>query len=227
MRDKILLAWSGGKDSALSLYELLQRGEFEITGLLTTVTEGYDRVSMHGVRRELVEEQASILGFPLDIVFIPRNCTNEEYDKRMREKMIFYKGKGVEGVAFGDVFLEDVREYRERNLAKVGMKAVFPLWGWETRELAKRFIGLGFRAITTCVDGEVLKGEFVGKEFDDHFLTSLPPHLDPGGENGEFHTFVYDGPVFRERVHFKKGRMVLREKRFYFCDLLPLKEGKK
>lgn len=221
MREQILLAWSGGKDSTLALYELLKGKEYEIVGLLVTITRDYDRVSMHGVRRELVERQASALGLPLDIVFIPKNCTNEEYEKRMEEKMLFYKSRGVEKVAFGDIFLADVREYRERNLAKVGMSALFPIWGRESRELAEGFIELGFKAITTCVDGKILKGDFVGREFDEDFLASLPPEADPCGENGEFHTFVYDGPIFKERVSFRKGEIVLREERFYFCDLIP------
>lgn len=220
MRDKILLAWSGGKDSVLALYELLKEEREEVIGLLVTITKDYDRVSMHGVRRELVEKQALSLGFPLDIVFIPRNCSNEEYESRMGEKMLFYKGKGVEIVAFGDIFLQDVREYRERNLAKVGMKAIFPLWGRKSEDIARDFIKLGFKAITTCVDGEILPVDFVGREFDEDFLASLPSQVDPCGENGEFHTFVYDGPIFKEKLPLQKGNIVLRENRFYFCDLL-------
>jgi len=222
MKSKILLNWSGGKDSTLALYELLKKNEGEIIGLLATITEDYDRVSMHGVRRTLLEKQASALGFPLDTVFIPKKCTDEEYAERMEEKMDFYRGKGIELVAFGDIFLQDVREYRERNLAKLGLKAVFPLWGKQSRELAQRFIELGFRAITTCIDGDALAKDFVGREFNEDFLASLPPQVDPSGENGEFHTFVYDGPIFKERVPFQKGEVVLREERFYFCDLLPL-----
>lgn len=222
MKEKIVLAWSGGKDSTLALYELLQKGEYDIVALLSTVTEGYDRVSMHGVRRELLEKQVEAIGFPLDIVFIPQKCTNEEYEQRMAEKMIFYKEKGIRKVAFGDIFLQDVREYRERNLAKVGMEGEFPLWGKDSKELARRFIKLGFKAVITCVDGERLAGEFVGREFNEEFLSSLPSHIDPSGENGEFHTFVYAGPLFKRTVPLQKGEIVLRENRFYFCDLVPI-----
>lgn len=222
MKEKIVLAWSGGKDSALALYMLVQKGEYAIAALLSTVTEGYDRVSMHGVRRELLERQASALGFSLDTVFIPQNCTSEEYERRMAEKMISYKEKGIRKVAFGDIFLQDVREYRERNLAKVGMEAEFPLWGRDSGELARRFIKLDFKAVITCVDGERLTGEFVGKEFDENFLSSLPSNIDPSGENGEFHTFVYAGPLFKRTVSFQKGEIILRENRFYFCDLMPI-----
>jgi diphthamide synthase (EF-2-diphthine--ammonia ligase) len=140
----------------------------------------------------------------------------------MAEKMIFYKEKGIRKVAFGDIFLQDVREYRERNLAKVGMEGEFPLWGRDSGELARRFIKLGFKAVITCVDGERLAGEFVGREFDEDFLSSLPSHIDPSGENGEFHTFVYAGPLFKRTIPFQKGEIVLRENRFYFCDLVPI-----
>lgn len=224
MKGKILLAWSGGKDSALALYELLKSNLYEVVSLLVTITSDYDRVSMHGVRRELIERQALALGFPLDIVLIPKNCTNEEYEKRMEEKMICYKNKGVEKVAFGDIFLEDVREYRERNLARAGMEGVFPIWGRTSRELAESFIEMGFKAVTTCVDGKALTKDFVGREFNREFIASLPPESDPSGENGEFHTFVYDGPIFKEKVAFKRGEIVLREGRFYFCDLLLLEK---
>lgn len=221
MKEKILIAWSGGKDSAFALYELLKSHRYEVVSLLVTITSDYDRVSMHGVRRELIEKQALALDLPLELVFIPKNCTNEEYEKRMGEKMFCYKNKGVEKVAFGDIFLEDVREYRERNLASVGMRGVFPIWGKASRELAESFIEMGFKAVTTCVDGMVLTMDFVGREFDREFISSLPPESDPSGENGEFHTFVYDGPIFKEKVEFKRGEIVLREDRFYFCDLLP------
>ncbi|MBC7326878.1 diphthine--ammonia ligase [bacterium] len=222
MIGKILLAWSGGKDSTLALNELIKNDQYEIVALLATVTEDYDRISMHGVRKELLLQQAEALGFPLDIVFIPKNCSNEEYEMRMKEKMLHYKEKGIKSVAFGDIFLQDVREYRERNLYQVGMEAVFPLWGKESKKLAREFIALGFRAITTCVDGKVLSADFVGREFEENFLNTLPPAVDPSGENGEFHTFVYDGPLFKKKVNFRKGEVVLRENRFYFCDLLPL-----
>ena len=223
MVEKIILTWSGGKDSALTLYELLKKQEYEIAALLTTVTEGYDRISMHGVQRILLEEQAESIGLPLEIIYITQNSSNEEYEARMKEKLMHYKSRGVESVAFGDIFLEDLRSYREENLSKVGMKGVFPLWKRDTAELARTFIELGFRAIVTCVDSDVLDGSFAGRVLDNQFLSDLPSEVDPCGENGEFHSFVYDGPIFRERIGYRKGEVILRDNRFYYCDLIPVK----
>lgn len=220
MTEKVLFAWSGGKDSSLALHEIHRTDTHRVTALLTTVTEDSDRISMHGVRRQLLEKQARSLGYPLEVVLIPKRSTNEEYGAIMQEVLERYAGHGVTGVAFGDVFLEDIRAYRERNLGKVGMKGVFPLWGNDSGELARRFINLGFRAIVTCVDGEVLSGEYVGRDYDQQFLEELPEAVDPCGENGEFHTFVYNGPIFRERVNVARGEIMLRENRFYYCDLV-------
>jgi uncharacterized protein (TIGR00290 family) len=222
MVEKVLFTWSGGKDSALALYELQRNGRYEVTALLTTVTEDYDRISMHGVRRVLLEQQAQSLGLPLEIVYIPRNSSNEDYEARLREKLLQYKSRSVTSVVFGDIFLEDVRNYRENNLAQVGMKGVFPIWKRDTAELAHTFIDLGFKAIITCVDSNALDGKFAGRPFDERFLSELPSNVDPCGENGEFHSFVYDGPIFRKKIKYKKGRIVLRDNRFYFCDLIPV-----
>jgi len=222
MVEKVLFTWSGGKDSALALYELQRNGRYEVTALLTTVTEDYDRISMHGVRRVLLEQQAQSLGLPLEIVYIPRNSSNEDYEARLREKLLQYKSRSVTSVVFGDIFLEDVRNYRENNLAQVGMKGVFPIWKRDTGELALTFIDLGFKAIITCVDSNALDGKFAGRPFDERFLSELPSNVDPCGENGEFHSFVYDGPIFRKKIKYKKGRIVLRDNRFYFCDLIPV-----
>lgn len=222
MVEKVLFTWSGGKDSALALYELQRNGRYEVTALLTTVTEDYDRISMHGVRRVLLEQQAQSLGLPLEIVYIPRNSSNEDYEARLREKLLQYKSRSVTSVVFGDIFLEDVRNYRENNLAQVGMKGVFPIWKRDTGELAHTFIDLGFKAIITCVDSNALDGKFAGRPFDERFLSELPSNVDPCGENGEFHSFVYDGPIFRKKIKYKKGRIVLRDNRFYFCDLIPV-----
>jgi uncharacterized protein (TIGR00290 family) len=221
MTETVLFAWSGGKDSALALHEILRNKECDVSALLTTITHGYERISMHGVRRELLEAQAKSLGYFLEVVRIPNLCKNEEYEARMKERLERWSARGVTGVVFGDVFLEDLRAYRERNLNRIGMKGLFPLWGANTVKLALRFIDLGFKAIVTCVDGKVLRGEYVGREYDRQFLTDLPPGVDPCGENGEFHTFVYDGPIFQEKVEVAKGEVVLRDNRFYFCDLLP------
>lgn len=194
MNEKVLFSWSGGKDSAMALYELQRARSYEISALLTVVTEDYDRISMHGVRRVLLERQADSLGYPLEEIFISKNASNEEYESKMRDVLVKYREAGVSSVVFGDVLLEDVRRYREDNLAKVGMRGIFPLWKRDTTELANTFINLGFKAIITCVDSKVLGKRFVGRVYDKQFLRELPPHVDPCGENGEFHSFVYDGP---------------------------------
>lgn len=221
-KEKAILSWSGGKDSALALYELQKTEDYEIVALLTTITQDYDRVSMHGVRRMLLERQAQSLGFPLEKVFISKDTSNEEYGAKMHEVLTKYLLVGVSSVAFGDIFLEDVRRYREENLAKLAMKGIFPLWKRDTKELARAFIDLGFRAVVTCVDSEHLDGRFVGRIYDEQFLRELPSTVDPCGENGEFHSFVYDGPIFRERIPHPIGDVVLRDNHFWFCDLVPV-----
>lgn len=217
----MLFSWSGGKDSALALYELRKRAEYQIAALLTVLTKDYDRTSMHGVRRILLEQQAQSLGLALEKVVISKNSSNEEYECKIGEILEKYEAAGVCTVAFGDVFSEDLRKYRENNLSKIGIKGVFPLWKIDTTELAQTFIGSGFKAIITCVDSNVLDKTFVGRSFDEQFLSELPSGVDPCGENGEFHSFVYDGPIFRGRIEHRTGGVVLREKRFYYCDLVP------
>lgn len=218
--ERVIFCWSGGKDSAIALYEIQRSQKYEVVSLITTITEDYDRVSMHGVPRILVEQQADSLGLPLEKVLIPGSCSNEEYEYKMRESLTRFRQDGVSSVAFGDIFLEWVRKYREDNLSKVGMKAVFPIWGRDTTELARSFIALGFQAMTTCVDSRVLDKRFIGRVFDKHFLDELPSNVDHSGENGEFHSFVYDGPIFKEKIDFTVGEVVLRDS-FYFYDLLP------
>lgn len=216
---KIVLSWSGGKDSAFALHELRNSREYEVVALLTTITRDYDRISMHGVRRILLERQAEAVGVPLRQVFIPTPCTNEQYAEIMTAAMQRLKAEGIDTMAFGDLFLQDVRDYREKNLAQVGMKAVFPLWGRNTTQLADTFVKLGFRAIITCIDPRKLPESFVGRQIDRSFLEDLPPGTDPCGENGEFHSFVYDGPIFRQPVRFTIGEKVLRDG-FWFCELV-------
>ena len=222
MPEEVLFIWSGGKDSALALYELRKTQRYGIAALLTTVTEDYDRISMHGVRRALLEQQALSLNIPLDIAYITKDSSNEEFEARMKEKLLQYKSQGISSVVFGDIFLEDLRKYREDNLAQVGMQALFPIWKRDTDELAHTFIALGFKAVITCVDSQSLDKKFVGRAFDKRFLSELPPSVDPCGENGEFHSFVYAGPIFSESIRFRKGEVVLRDNRFYFCDLVPV-----
>jgi uncharacterized protein (TIGR00290 family) len=221
MKEKIIFTWSGGKDSAMALYELKKNARYEIVALLSTITEDYDRVSMHGVRRELLEAQAASLGLALEKVLISKQSSNEDYESAMRAVLERYKAEGVSFVAFGDIFLEELRRYREDNLAKIGMKGVFPLWKRNTSDLARDFIRAGFRAVIICVDAEVLDKRFAGREFDEAFLSELPSGIDPCGENGEFHSFVHHGPVFENGIRHTRGEMVLRDQRFWYLDLIP------
>ncbi len=218
---KVILSWSGGKDSAMAFMELSRDSRYKIESLLTTVTAGYDRISMHGVRVSLLEEQADSLGLPLIKVAIPQGSSNEQYESAMRKVLVGAQAKGVTAVAFGDLFLEDVRRYREEKLSQIGMAAVFPIWKRNTRELASSFLKAGFKAILVCVDSNSLDQSFAGRAFDESLLADLPRSVDPCGENGEFHTFVYAGPIFDHPISIRLGETVLRENRFWFCDLLP------
>jgi uncharacterized protein (TIGR00290 family) len=175
---------------------------------------------MHGVRRSLLERQAESLGLPLHQVLIPKDCSNEIYAAKMTEALTEFKQQGVETVAFGDIFLEDVRQYRLDNLAKLKMKAIFPIWGRNSAELVHTFIALGFKAVVSCINAKVLDKKFLGRQIDEDFIAELPPNIDPSGENGEFHSFVYDGPTFKEKIGYRRGEAVLRDS-FYFCDLIP------
>ena len=216
----VLMSWSGGKDSCLALYELQRARDYQVVALLTTVTRDYDRISMHGVRRVLLERQAASLGIPLHEVFITKDATNQEYEARMEEAFAVYRERGIDSVVFGDLFLEEVRAYREQFLALHDMRGVYPVWMRDTTEFIREFVNLGFKAVVTCVDGKVLDPSFAGMLIDEDFLSKLPAGVDPCGENGEFHTFVYDGPVFKEAVRFSVGEKVERDS-FWFCDLLP------
>jgi len=204
----------------MALHALQSAQSHRVTALLTTVTEEFDRISMHGVRRVLLERQAESIGLPLHAVLIPPQCVNATYEARMNEALNEHLGRGVRRVAFGDIFLEDLRVYREQNLAQIGMEALFPIWKRDSRELTHEFLRFGFQAVTVCVDPRVLDSSFAGRILDESFFADLPPGVDPCGENGEFHTFVFDGPVFQEPIQFVIGEKVLRDG-FYFCDLLP------
>jgi uncharacterized protein (TIGR00290 family) len=217
--EKVLFCWSGGKDSAIALYEIQRSKRYQIVALLVTITKDYDRISMHGVPRVLVEQQARSLGLPIEEVFISKSSSNEEYESKMREILTKFKQAGVSSAVFGDIFLEEVRKYREDNLSKLGMEGIFPIWGRDTAELVRSFITLGFQAVVTCVDAKVLDKRFVGRKLDENFLAELPPNVDPGGENGEFHSFVFDGPILKKRIAYTLGESVLRDS-FYFCDIL-------
>jgi uncharacterized protein (TIGR00290 family) len=215
----LALSWSGGKDSALALASLREADGVGPAALLTTVTETFDRISMHGVRRSLLRRQAEAVGLPLVEVAIPPACSNDVYESRMAAALASTALAGVDEFAFGDLFLEDVRAYRESRLAAAGKRARFPLWGAETAELARRFVEAGFRAVLVCVDPLALDGSFAGREYDERLLADLPPEADPCGENGEFHTFVYDGPIFEEAIPLVRGEVVERDG-FVFADLL-------
>lgn len=219
--NKAIMSWSGGKDSSMALYEAQKIQDIEISALMTTVTEGYDRISMHGVRRALLEQQAESLGVPVEKVYISQKSSNEEYELKMKEKLLYFKEQGFSSVVIGDIFLEDLKKYREEKLSEVDMGGIFPIWKRNTSELARTFIDLGFKAIITCIDSQLLDQKFVGREFDLKFLSDLPSNIDPCGENGEFHSFVTDGPIFQHTICCRKGEIVLRDSRFYFCDLVP------
>ncbi len=223
MRENAVVLWSGGKDSALALYEAA--AEYDIVALLTTVTSEYERISMHGVRKELLVKQAAAVDYPLDRVLIPPRCSNDQYEKRMRAVLACYRNAGVSRVVCGDIFLEDVRRYREERLFGNGLKGVFPLWQRDSEQLAHRFIRLGFQAVLCCIDTRVLDESFAGRVYDETLLADLPASVDPCGENGEFHTFVFAGPNFERGVAYRLGEYVLREERFGFRDLLPDEDG--
>jgi uncharacterized protein (TIGR00290 family) len=226
MSDRLRAAvgWSGGKDSALALEAVLQEGRLAVGALVTTVTDAYDRISMHGVRRSLLRDQCRSLGLPLVEVAIPPGCPNYVYEARMADALADLKRDGVERLVFGDLFLEDVRAYRERLAARLGLACEFPLWGRDTRELARRFVDAGFRAVVVCVDPAQLDPSFCGREYDAAFLADLPAACDPCGERGEFHTFCWDGPMFASPVPVRVGEVVTRDG-FCFADLLLAREA--
>jgi uncharacterized protein (TIGR00290 family) len=235
MKTKSIFCWSGGKDSALALYNVLQEGEYDVKYLLTTINENFKRVSMHGVREDLLIKQAEATGIPLLKMYV-KEGNNEEYERNMETLLLKVKEEGIHHVIFGDIFLEDLRQYREKNLDKVGMKAVFPLWKKDTKELIRDFLRLQFRTVTCCVNDAYLGENEVGKEIDAEFIKKLPAAVDPCGENGEFHTFCFAGPVFKQTIPYTTGEKVYRPleiktdavcssgaqtKGFWFCDLLP------
>ena len=220
MKKKILLAWSSGKDSAWALHMLRQQGQYEIAGLMTTINSAFDRVAMHSTRRALVEMQAEAAGLPLIAAPIPWPCSNAEYESAMKRVCDQALAEGITAIAFGDLFLTDVRAYRERQLQGTGLEPLFPVWGQPTRELAQEMLKAGLRAKLVCVDPKQLPSSFVGRDFDQSLLDDLPAAVDPCGENGEFHSFVYAGPMFKRAIAVRKGEIVERDG-FWFCDVLP------
>lgn len=223
MKEQVLFCWSGGKDSALALHRLRSDERYDVVALLTTYNEHYQRVSMHGVSLALSELQARSIGLPLEKVFVSERSSNEEYSRKMAERMLAYKERGVSTVAFGDIFLEDLRQWREENLAQIGMRAIFPLWKDDTSELVREFVRLGFASRICCVSEEHLDASVLGRDVDLAFLDSLPQGVDPCGENGEFHSFAYAGPIFKEPLAIETGECVHRDG-FWFCELLSRHE---
>ena len=218
MADKVLFSWSGGKDSALALYRTLNDERYDVAGLLTTVNEGYRRISMHGVLETLLEQQAESIGLPMHKVYLPQDSSNEEYEARMEKALLEFKESGISAVAFGDIFLFEIKKYRENNLARVEMQGVFPLWG--RTDCYKDFIELGFKAVVASAEAKRLDKSFAGRMFDTDFVSELPRDIDPNGENGEFHTFVFDGPIFQKTIPYTIGEVV-RRNGFYYCDIQP------
>jgi uncharacterized protein (TIGR00290 family) len=218
-RKRILLSWSSGKDSAWALRLLRQQSDVEVAGLLTTVNERFDRVAMHAVGTELLRRQAESLGLPLRLIRLPFPCSNEVYEERMRAAIGSAQEDGIEGIAFGDLFLADVRQYREKMMEGTGITPLFPLWGRSTAELAREMTVGGLRAQITCIDPHYVPATLAGKEYNDDFLNALPDGVDPCGENGEFHSFAFDGPMFNRPVEFTIGETVERDG-FIFTDLL-------
>jgi len=222
MKTPVIMSWSGGKDSALALHELRLSGAYEIVALMTSISEEHHRISHHGVREDLLEQQAAAIGIPLEKIYLPSGkfqpCTNDVYERIMGEVMAKFYAQGVRTVAFGDLFLEDLRAWREANLAKAGMYGIFPIWNRNTTQLAHEVITMGFKAYLSCVEGKVGPG-FVGRPYDLELLRDLPQEIDPCGEFGEFHSFVYDGPIFSRPVAVRVGEIVSRDGRFY-ADLL-------
>jgi uncharacterized protein (TIGR00290 family) len=218
MGRKLLLSWSSGKDSAWALHLLRESGEYEIAGLLTTFNQAFDRVAMHSTRRALVEAQAHAAGLPLQAVPLPWPCSNQHYETAMRQACDDALSCGIDAMAFGDLFLEDVRRYREQRLEGTGITPIFPVWGIDTTRLAREMIESGLRARLVCIDPKKLPAEFAGRDFDADLLRDLPAGVDPCGENGEFHTFVYAGPMFREPIPIESGEVVERDG-FLFADV--------
>jgi uncharacterized protein (TIGR00290 family) len=243
-REKIVFCWSGGKDSALALNRMLQDNRYEIVSLLTTCNEHFQRVSMHGVRLELLDAQAEAIGLPLEKIFVSQRSSNEEYQQKMSACLLVHQASGVTGCAFGDIFLEDLKRWREENLARAGLNGIFPLWKIDSRELIREFFALGFGTVICCANDAYLGEDSVGRNLDEEFIRTLPAEVDPCGENGEFHSFAFAGPVFKQPVKFTVGEKIYRPvemthpgnssnssyvcpsgprrtKGFWFCDLLP------
>lgn len=220
MKKKTLLSWSSGKDSSWTLHVLQQRDDLEVVSLFCTINRKFERAAMHAVRVELIKRQAASAGLPVQFIELPHPCTDAEYRIIMGEFIDQVSRQGIEYIAFGDLYLEDIRSYRENNLADTGITPIFPIWGMETTALSRKMVNSGLRAVITCVDPNKLDPEFIGREYDQAFLEQLPDTVDPCGENGEFHSFAFAGPMFKEPVDIRPGETVARDG-FVFADVLP------
>ena len=242
-KEKVVFCWSGGKDSALALHRLQQCAEYEIVSLLTTCNEHFQRVSMHGVRLELLERQAEALGLPLEKMFVSQRSSNEEYLTKFESISKSHKARGVTAYVYGDIFLEDLKRWRDENLSRMGLRGLYPIWKVDSHELIREFISLGFGSVVCCVNDAYLSEDALGRNIDAEFIRSLPASVDPCGENGEFHSFAFAGPIFKNRINFRVGEHIYRPieqthpgastaagsavndapqaRGFWFCELLP------
>lgn len=221
VKQAVVVSWSSGKDCAFALHQVRIEGEYEVVGLLTTLNQENDRVAMHGVRKELLQMQVTALDLPAEMVMLPMPCDNETYRRLVGSAVEVLRQKGVRQVVFGDLFLEDIRQYRLEQMQDSGLEPLFPLWLRDTNKLSREMVESGLRAVVTCVDQRVLPAEYVGRHYDHEFLDDLPPGVDPCGENGEFHTLVVDGPMFSRAISVQVGEKVVRGD-FVFADVLPL-----
>ena len=229
MRHKTVFHWSGGKDSSIALFQMLRQDTYSIERLLTTVDKNSSRIAVHGVRQELLQQQVQRIGIPLTILEMPSKPDMETYNRLMQKQMLAFREEGFTHTAFGDIFLEDLKLYRQNEMKKAGFESIFPLWKGDTQQLASQFLKDGFKAITVCVDSAVLDRKFTGRKLNQLFFDDLPAGTDPCGENGEFHTFVYNGPIFSKEVLYIKGEVSHKvttgpdsaEMGFWYCDLLP------
>ena len=220
--EKVIISWSSGKDSALALYEVMKSPETLVVGLLTTIVKDTNKVSMHHVDRGLVEQQAAVLGLPLEVVDFNPNDSQAHYETSMRQALKKYMEQGVSAVVSGDINLVELRKRREENLAQIGLRTIFPLWERDTQELAEHLVQMGFKTVITSVDMTVLSRGDLGQVIDAQFLAGLPTGVDPCGENGEYHSFVFDGPIFKKPIKYSLGEVTSLDSRYFYCNLFPM-----
>ena len=218
--EKIALSWSSGKDCAMALYSINKTTEYEVASLITSVNKRYDRVSRHGVRTSLLQKQAEAIGIPISIIYLDDESSREEYETKMRDELINHKRNGIRKIAYGDIARIDLRKTREAKLSTIGMEALFPIWHMSTKEVPTDIYRIGFRSIITCVDTKLLDRKYVGRVIDEELLSEIPDSIDKNGENGEYHSFVFDGPIFSKRVEYKVGNVEFENSGYCYCDLL-------